>query len=196
MRILIGAIAVAVFVVSTSTAVAQPGQTPPPPPPGYGQPYPVPMQALSPEERALLEKGEYTEGQIVGGGLLGTFFGLGIGHAVQGRFKEKGWIFLVGEAAGAYVWIWTMANCLNDIDDDRDRCNEGLLVTSILAVGVLRIWEIVDVWAHPGAHNRRVRQLRNRLYQQQGPYYPQPRWGVFAAPGKEGGGVAGVMVRF
>jgi len=156
----------------------------------------VPYSQLSPEERKILEKGEYSDGEIVGGGLLGSFLGLGLGHAAQGRFREKGWIFLVGEAVGSYVFMWSLINCVDDIDNDSDHCNGGMLATSIIAVAVLRIWEIVDLWTVPAAHNREYRRLRNRLYQQQRPYYQPARWGLFAAPGKDGGGIAGVMVRF
>ncbi len=198
MRISTCAISILVLATLTSDAFSQPGQTPPPPPPsGYAQPYRVPLPPLTYEERKILEKGEYTDGQIVGGGLLGTFFGLGLGHAAQGRFREKGWVFFAGELVTGYAWFWSLFQCVGDIDDDNDDdCNETMLVGSMFAFAALHIWEIADVWGHPVLHNRKWRRLRNRLQQQQGPYYPRPRWGVYAAPGKQGGGVAGVVVRF
>jgi hypothetical protein len=197
MRISTCAISIALLSAVSSTALGQPGQpTPPPPPAGYGQTWGAPTPQLTYEERKLLEKGEYSDGQIVGGGLLGTFFGFGLGHAVQGRFREKGWIFLAGEAVGGYFWMWSLFQCVTESIDGDDDCNESMLVGSMVLVAVVRIWEIVDVWAYPARHNRRYRRLRNRLYQQQGPYRQQSTWGWYAAPGKDGGGVAGVVVRF
>ena len=90
-----------------------------------------------------------------------------------------------------------MIECLEETvdDNDRDNCNETALVGSMLALGVLHIWEIVDVWSYPAGHNRKVRRLRNRLYQRQAPRPAQPRRGFFAGPSKDGGGVAGVAIR-
>ena len=34
--------------------------------------------------------------RFIAGGVTGTVLGLGIGHGVQGRWNEKGWIFLLG----------------------------------------------------------------------------------------------------
>src|SRR5262245_1563028 len=97
-------------------AVAQPGQTSPqgapppaPAPPPYPapQPYPPPGSVpppygyapttLSSEERSLLEHGVIPDEQIIGGGLLAMFVGCGTGQAVQGRFTDTGYIFLLGE---------------------------------------------------------------------------------------------------
>lgn len=196
-------------------ASAQPGRTYPQPPPqpsptypGQPGPYtPAPytpppctyapscqrrLPAITPHEQQLLLHGEYTQGEIVGGGLIGTFFGFGLGHAVQGRWSDKGWLFTVGEGGAMALMMSTMADCIDETLDGPQTCNENWLAFSAIAFGVLRLWEIVDVWAGPARYNSEVRRLRWRLG-----IAPQPRWGLRLAPAKHGsGGTVGVTYRF
>jgi hypothetical protein len=53
---------------------------------------------LSEEEREILERGEYSTGEWVGGGIVGYLAGFGIGQALQGRRSDIGWVFTLGEA--------------------------------------------------------------------------------------------------
>jgi hypothetical protein len=89
-------------------------------------------------------------GKYVTGGVIGSIFGFGIGHAIQGRYADKGWIFTATEVAG--VGLAAAANCKTEKDDygdDKWTCKNG---SGLYAIGVgvvlgFHIWEIVDLWA-------------------------------------------------
>ena len=192
-------LSIAIACAASGRAAAQPGQTPPPPPPGWAPPQPVYLapgyHLLSAEERQLLRRGEISDEAHIGGGLVGTFFGFGLGHLVQGRFLDKGWIFMVGEAAAVTIVVIGLTGCYADAFDGRDnRCDDEF--STWLAVGLIgavgfRIWELVDLWGGPPAHNERVRQLRFRA--------GLPQYGLFSAPSLgrgDAGGVAGLTLRF
>jgi len=57
-----------------------------------GDPTSDPTDDWTDKERKILERGEYTTHEIVGGGLLGTLVGFGTGHVAQERWRERGWI--------------------------------------------------------------------------------------------------------
>lgn len=122
---------------------------------------PPPDMAISASDRRVIERGEYSAIEIIGGGVAGTFFGLGIGHAVQGRYGEKGWIFTVGELGSVGVMIAGAATCL-DPEDCNPGLAGGLVIGGALGLFAFRTWEIADVWAGPLSHNRRVKQARRR----------------------------------
>jgi hypothetical protein len=187
----------ATLAVGARQAAAQPGMAPPP------SAYAPETVQVTPEEYKLLQRGYISDGQHIGGGLLGTFMGLGIGHAVQGRWGETGWIFTFGEAATFGLFAYGLVDCVaesteydaygNDYQSSDD-CAWGSLIVGMLGMTVLRVWEVVDVWAGPANHNRKLRELRWRL----GLDAPPRRgWATFAAPPKRGSGaVAGVVYRF
>jgi hypothetical protein len=192
-------VSLAILVMSAGSAAAQPGQTPaqpPPPPPAQPGWTPTPAYAaprfhlLSAEEQELLIQGEISEGAYVGGGLVGTFFAFGLGHLVQGRFTDKGWIFMAGEAASVTILVAGLLQCL---EADTYTCEEqnGLLVVGLIGAVGFRIWELIDVWGGPPAHNARVREIRWRA--------GLPPYGLYLAPSLgrgDGGGVAGLTLRF
>lgn len=99
--------------------------------------------------------------QYITGGVVGTIFGYGIGHAVQGRYTEIGWLFTATEVAftaaiiaspliaGAPLFTRAPATNMN--------WPVGASVLSgIGSLGLLgfRIWEIVDLWATPQQQSR------------------------------------------
>jgi len=121
---------------------------------------------LSSEDQKILEKGRYETGPYVTGGVLGTAIGFGIGHAVQSRYGEMGWIFTVTEvpAYGAFLagyirWL----NRSRRHDDELPKA-QPLDITLMAAGGAVfmafHIWEIVDVWVTPQTHNKRYDELR------------------------------------
>ena len=191
--------------VMTGVAAAQPGTTQPEPPPPaqpyppqpqpqpyYAQPYyPQPQyHLLTDEERELIADGEIEPPQHIIGGVAGTFLGLGIGHAVQGRWGEKGWIFTVGEVAAFSLIIVSLGDCAfgqESCDDEADGAVLGLFAF----VG-LRIWEAFDVWFGPRSHNRRVRAAQMKAGLR------PPTYGLYLAPPltHDEGGVAGLTLRF
>ena len=181
MRCAVAVVAAVVIVGSLAgAATAQPGQTPAqlPPPYLYQPAAPPPMLTL--EERHLLEDGEISDASYVGGGLLSLVPGFGLGQAVQGRWSDRGWIFTLGETAAMGLLIYGISkdDCFLKLEachDDDDGVGE--FVAGALAYTGFRVWEIIDAWAVPPMHNRRVRELRLRLG------YPQQGYGATAGVG-------------
>lgn len=175
---------VAVVAAVSRPVAAQPGMVPP----AYSY-------APTPEERDLLESGTIGDGAAIAGGLLSIYPGFGIGQAVEGRYREIGYVFTLGEIA-AYGGVLAGAISLIDCTTDNCRNDNGavvLLVGSALAYTGLHIWEIVDAFTAPSEHNRRVHALRRRYgyidYARVMPYVARPH-------GADGGGTAGVSFRF
>lgn len=163
------------------------------PVPSYGDP---PMLTLS--EHRLLMRGEISDAAHAGGAITSFLFGFGLGHAVQGRWGDTGWIFTVGEAASGAVAMISFAaviGCAANTDEGDRSCNADssamLLLGSALAFGALRVWETFDAISAPAEHNRRLRELRLRTGM---PVATRVR--PFAAPTADGGAMAGVAARF
>lgn len=200
------------LVMASGVAAAQPYAQPPPSQPYYApqQPYyaqPQPVQVqLTVDEQWLLSRGYISNGEHLGGGVVSLFFGFGVGQAVQGRWSQKGYIFTFGEAAsfGAMIYgMVTLVSACHGNDDlyyeeycDRrdERRGATLLIGGALALGVFRIWEVVDAFTGPAEHNRQVRALRARLGMHDYSYARQLR--PYVVPAGDGGGVAGVSMRF
>jgi hypothetical protein len=210
-----------IVVAVTGSVSAQPGQDPPPapepapypapppapypppqqlPPPGYVPPpqgY-IPVQ-LTADDQQLLQKGEISEGAHVGGVVTSLLFGFGVGQAVQGRYGETGWIFTLGEAASMAALMYGILHSFDScFDSTSSSCNDdvdGIYIVGGL-VGLLgfRVWEIVDAVGGPSKHNRKVRELKMRLG------IPVPMYTHRVVPyinkTRDGGGTAGVMLRF
>lgn len=104
-------------------------------------------------------------GQYVVGGVLGTYPGLGIGHAVQGRWKEKGWIFTTGELVGGVMVGIGAGECLGDAAGDAlagqktTNCDSNLLAAGAITFLVFKVWEIIDVWVEPPMSGRLAFQI-------------------------------------
>lgn len=181
------------LVVLEPAASAQPGTS-------YVAPPPQPLQLrLSDDDLAILDRGEISAGAYVGGGLLGSYFGFGVGHMVQGRWQAKGWIFTLGEAAAATALVAGLLSCAVSGSQqsntgvrspwaDDDECPEALVIGAALAFGGLRLWEIVDLWVGPSIHNQRFRKLQ-RTHQ-------PGRYRFAIAPTGRGSGVASLSLSF
>ena len=193
----------ALLVVVAGVAHAQPGATEPyrpPEPQPYPQPYPPPQPQpyyaqppppaqLTEEEQELLDKGYISPGKYVGGGVTATALGWGIGHAIQGRWGERGWIFTVGEAASFVTLIYSMAEGFA-CNSNCDRYTTWMMVGALGLVG-FRTWEILDAWIVPPRHNRRLRDLHLRMGMPP-PVYVMP----YIAPRGDEGMTAGLTLRF
>jgi hypothetical protein len=134
---------VCILAVTSGSAAAQPGQSAPgwgPPPMGSG------YHLLTAEERALLHQGEIETGHYIAGGVVGSVFAYGTGHAVQGRFADKGWIFLVGEAVSTGLIIKFLVDCLEVEDGGNCEDDVDWLVVGLIGSVGFRIWELVDLW--------------------------------------------------
>lgn len=119
--------------------------------------------SLTEKDRDVLEVGEISNAKYVIGGILGTYpIGLGLGHAVQGRWDQTGWIFTAGELSSIGVLLVGVLSC----DDDNSTCSDlstALIVTGVIGYIGFRLWEIGDVWVAPFSHNRKVRELKDYI---------------------------------
>ena len=130
---------------------------------------------MSQYEREILERGPISAGAYVAGGLLGTWMGFGVGHAVQGRYDEAGLIFSFGQAAGlgmlmvGVINLSTSSRCFSDpasggFTCETNRSDEnlwtGLAISGGVLYGLLRIWEIADLWSGPARHNAEYRRIQ------------------------------------
>ena len=95
--------------------------------------------------------------QYLVGGVTSTVVGYGIGHAVQGRYWQDGWVFTAGELAANVLTAVSIAPCRDDFFSTSDisinkrlgKCNKaGLIAAPLIFVG-FRIWETVDAWLTP-----------------------------------------------
>lgn len=100
------------------------------------------------KQRKKMSNSRYTIG-----GIAAIIPGLGIGHAIQGRWMESGWIFTASQLGAATIVAYATTSCLNERDRDRNlgRCFEDgtkrVIGTTAYAITLgLRIAEIVHVW--------------------------------------------------
>ena len=100
-----------------------------------------------------------SQGAYVGGGVLGTVFGFGIGHAVQGRWLKTGWVHTVlqgasvavlGLQAPGQIYALTRGGGWN-VRDGKD----ALALIASLVFLTDKIWEIIDVWVLPSSYRLR-----------------------------------------
>ncbi|MBC7371227.1 MAG: hypothetical protein H7326_06665 [Bdellovibrionaceae bacterium] len=89
-------------------------------------------------------------GKYITGGILASTVGFGIGHGIQGRYAEKGWIFTAAEAGGLAVALVGASSCKDETDiygTKTTKCSNGALAAVGLGVMIgFHVWEIVDAW--------------------------------------------------
>ena len=117
-----------------------------------------------------LSKGQYTWG-----GVASIIPGFGLGHALQGRYMERGWIFTVSEptifigfVVSSFIFlltsqkVWTNIPQLKEPSSNKGmNTNEkvrgievhtifGILSISLFVAFIgVKIWEAVDAWVLP-----------------------------------------------
>lgn len=128
---------------------------------------------------------DVTEIQRIMGPPVAATLGFGLGHVVEGRWHEKGWIFSAGETAS--IALWMGAYMVDMSCDNHCEVVGPMAVTGILATVGLRIWETVD--SVNGARKKHARYLDRQAHAQ---------LGFTVAPPKGGGSgaVAGLSLRF
>lgn len=119
-----------------------------------------------------------TKGQYIGGGVAAIIPGFGIGHAIQGRYREKGWMFTAAELVtfgGALGFsIWSVGKRVvefsvkmvvvplvglggeeaveeflaTEIYEEKSWEEDVILAFLIAWLGV-KIWQAVDIWYLP-----------------------------------------------
>jgi hypothetical protein len=154
-----------------------------------------PRRRLTDDELRTLMRGPISPAAWAGGGILGTWLGFGVGHAVQGRFWDAGVIFTAGEGLSIFLMVASISNaslsncssfgCRSSILD-RDTW-EAIAVVGGLSFAIFRVWEIVDVWYGPVRVNAYHRELQER--------HGQPSWSLNLSP-TAGGGAVSATLRF
>ena len=102
------------------------------------------------------------QGHYIGGGVASIFIGFGIGQAIQGRWKERGWIHTTVQSGALLVYIGSLAFTVSSVVEDmstRDASvgdisgsaliGSGLTLGLVLVILGSRIWEMVDTWMLP-----------------------------------------------
>lgn len=145
--------------------------------------------ANSPEPSAStyqLNEEEISNSQYIIGGAIGTGIGLGIGHAIQGRMGDAGWIFLVGELAAMGIVAASAADCLaTSIGVYGDACSNNVgIIGGILAFYGFHIVEIVDLWVTPQRINQRIREQQQKTLT------------VYTGPNPQGTPMLGLTFKF
>lgn len=96
---------------------------------------------LTQEETDILDNGELSTPRYIVGGVLSYYPGLGIGHAVQGRWKTKGWIFTAGEIGSAMMFSAGSVECTFSFGS-----NCSTLIMGYFAFLGFKVWEVADAW--------------------------------------------------
>ncbi len=119
---------------------------------------------LNKEEIEVLDVGELGVPAYVLGGLIGTYPGFGIGHALQGRWSSKGWIFTVGEFVTGVILVMSAADCLVDTVSGNPDCESRFYLTASAAglIG-LKVWEIFDVWYGGHQQRKKYKSLKDKI---------------------------------
>ena len=107
-------------------------------------------QLLADELLIPLEKMPITKGRYIAGGIVGTAVGFGVGHAINGEYRNIGWLFTLGEVGSIATMIGGMVVGITDsIEGNPDSKGLTLMAIGAIAMTGFRIWEIVDVWTRP-----------------------------------------------
>lgn len=148
---------------------------------------------LTEKEKDILLEGRVDSAQYVIGGILGTYpLGLGIGHAIQGRYSTDGWKFTVGELASLAVVVTGLNDCVEDLFEEDD-CNDGLITIGAIGFVGFRIWEIIDLWATPLKINRKYDFLKNYIESSE---KPKITYQISPIVNKEGNLGLGLNIKF
>lgn len=116
---------------------------------------------LTTEEFKILNEGELGTTRYVIGGVVGTGIGLGLGHAIEGRWSEMGWIFTTGELALSYLTATTAASCILSFGRHEKSCDNMALAYG--GYYALRVWEAVDVWRGGYIKKTNYENLSNKV---------------------------------
>ncbi len=121
---------------------------------------------LKEDDQKVLSIGEISTARYVVGGILGTYpVGFGIGHAVQGRWAEDGWVFTAGELGSLSLVVAGILGCVDQAFEGSN-CSDfesAFIVTGAIGFLGFRIWEIVDVWSKPPIYNNKYQELKKYI---------------------------------
>lgn len=152
----------------------------------------LPMALPTPDENYLLNHGEMSTTRYLGGALVGSFIGIGSGHAIQGRFFNKGLYFLSGEFVGILLLEPVPALVCGGLGKgvDFSKC-EPIQTAGLVIFLATKAWEIFDLWVIPPLENSEYRELIKK--------YPDKKrvaFQPFIFPTSSNGLVAGLAMSF
>ena len=88
--------------------------------------------------------------RYIAGGVTSIMPGLGVGHAVQGRYMEKGWIFTLGQLGFLWgLWYFFVSGLDDDSGDTKKAMSIGERMTMtafMFGLVGMKIWEMADAW--------------------------------------------------
>lgn len=162
---------------------------------------PAETSALTDSEKALIEQGPVSDSVARTGAIVGSIVPLGIGQAVQGRYHSMGWVFTFGEFAASAVIAagYARRNALvgsagvSTPSQAADEEAAPIIISGWVALGALRIWEIVDLWTGPGLHNGSYREALEKKKRLEG---AAVRVRPYLAVRAGAGAVAGLRLSF
>jgi hypothetical protein len=117
---------------------------------------------LTEEERLMIKSRAPTKETYIIGGIIGTYPGFGLGHAIQGRWRDRGWIYTLGETAGVLVAGAGLINCFGDTAENDD-CDRSAIKVGMGTYIGFKLVEIYDVWVGGARHRERYDRLRGRI---------------------------------
>ena len=123
------------------------------------------LTPLSKHDRRILDRGIIPQGRYIAGGIVGSTVGFGIGHAIEGRYRDQGWIFTAGEGASVTAIFVAILACFGDPPPGQT-CTPPVALAWGGLIGLVgfHIWETIDVWVGPTADTRRYHELRKLGY--------------------------------
>jgi hypothetical protein len=149
------------------------------------------LAVLTPDEREIFSHHRfYNDGQRIGGTVLAVMPGFGLGHVLQGRWLERGWLFTLSQIAGLVILSYGHDRAL-------DECAVGERCTSTGVRFYVAGWVlfaggwiggVLDAYITPTRRNNRLLDIRRRAY--------HSRLIPYVAPARGDGAVAGVSFRF
>lgn len=119
-----------------------------------------------------------TKGHYIGGGVLGTVVGFGLGHAVQARpDSNKMKFFMISEAGvvggSLFLLIALTSNECTQGGSEEDEClssrrnrQDNILTAGVLSFVGLRLWEIYDLWSYPYTTDKKSPQAALYIHPQ------------------------------
>lgn len=106
-----------------------------------------------------------TRDGYVFGGLVGSIAGFGIGHAVQGRYTDMGWIFTAGEGVGILTWLtlpWIIQLANNGVNTV---ASEVTSKVGMAIFGGFRLWQVADLWVNARPERHVFADIKERHWQ-------------------------------
>ena len=88
-------------------------------------------------------------GKFIAGGVVGSTVGLGIGHGIQGSYRDIGWVYTAGEATCLVMMIIPVLHGFGGGNEKNIENLRPYITAATVGYVGLRIWEVIDVWTRP-----------------------------------------------